>query len=84
MCVFILIGVIIALGAPRFMPEQQRFIKSGSPDAKHPVLRRLLAEDSYRSLEKKHGSGLRCAVYADTSRIFGKRVAFAEGEWESP
>ena len=52
MTVFILIAVIIPLGAPKFMPEQQRLEKAGSADAKHPILRRILSTASYKSLEQ--------------------------------
>lgn len=53
MCVFIFIALIIPLGAPKFMPEQQRLIKEGSADAKHPFLRRILPTSAHKSLEKK-------------------------------
>ncbi len=52
MCVFLLIAAIIPIGAPKFMPEQQRLIKSGSPDSKHPVLRRMLSKELYKKLEQ--------------------------------
>ncbi len=53
MCVFVFIAIIIPLGTPKFMPEQQRLIKEGSADAKHPLLRRILSTGAYKSLEKK-------------------------------
>ncbi len=53
MFVFVFIAIIIPLGALKFMPEQQRLIKEGSADAKHPLLRRILSTSVYRSLETK-------------------------------
>jgi len=53
MSLFVLIAAIIPLGAPKFMPEEQRLIKAGSADAKHPVLRRMLSTASYKSLEQQ-------------------------------
>ena len=53
MSLFVLVVVIIPLGAPKFMPEQQKLLKSGSADAKHPFLRRVLSTAAYRSLEQK-------------------------------
>ncbi len=53
MCVFVFIAIIIPLGAPKYMPEQQRLVKEGSADAKHPFLRRILSTSAYKSLEKK-------------------------------
>jgi len=53
MIIFIVIALIIPLGAPRFMPTQQRLIKAGSADAKHPILRNALSARAYQSLEKK-------------------------------
>jgi len=50
---FIFIAFIIPIGALKFMPEQQRLIKEGSADAKHPFFRRVLPEKVYRSLERK-------------------------------
>lgn len=51
--IFIFISLIIPIGAPKFMPEQQRLLKEGSADAKHPFLRKVLSKSAYQSLEKK-------------------------------
>ena len=76
MGVFIFIAFIIPLGAPKFMPEQQRLIKEGSADAKHPILRRTLPTSIYKSLEKKHACGFRYVKNVDTHKIFEKQVVY--------
>lgn len=84
MGVFLFIAAVIPLGAPHYMPEQQRLMKSGSMSSELPVLFRILPEKFFRHLELKTHSWIQVCQQCGHEQDFWEAESFRGGKLVEP